>query len=204
LETIMGLMDVLRGMQYGPHGQSAPRTGTGSGTGTGTGSTGIGGTGMSPLTVAILGLLAYKAVKSLRHDEQPELAPAGDVRQANAPETSGGQNAGTVGGLLTDAFRGLLGGSAAGGVMSGGLNDLIKQLQKRGFGDTADSWVGQGPNKTIAPGDLAKALGPDQMEAMMQHSGLSREELLDGLSKHLPEIVDRLTPEGQIPRHIPM
>jgi uncharacterized protein YidB (DUF937 family) len=39
---------------------------------------------------------------------------------------------------------------------------------------------------------------------MMQHSGLSREELLDGLSKHLPEIVDRLTPEGQIPRHIPM
>jgi uncharacterized protein YidB (DUF937 family) len=38
----------------------------------------------------------------------------------------------------------------------------------------------------------------------MEHSGLSREELLEGLSKHLPEVVDRLTPEGQVPRHIPM
>jgi uncharacterized protein YidB (DUF937 family) len=199
----MGLMDVLRGMQYGPRGQPAPRTGTGSGTGTGTGSTGIGGTSMSPLTMAILGLLAYKAVKSMRQD-QPEMAPAGDVRQANAPEPSGGQGAGSVGDLLKGAFGGLLGGSTAGGIMSGGLNDLVKQLQKHGFGDTADSWVGQGPNKTIASGDLEKALGPDQMDAMMQHSGLSREELLEGLTKHLPEIIDRLTPEGQIPRHIPM
>ncbi len=199
----MGLMDVLRGMQYGPHGQPAPRTGTGSGTGTGTGSTGIGGTGMSPLTMAILGLLAYKAVKSIRQ-EQPEMAPAGDVRQGNAPETPGGQGAGRVGDLLKGAFGGLLAGGTAGGIMSGGLNDFVKQLEKHGFGDTADSWVGQGPNKTIAPGDLEKALGPDQMDAMMQHSGLSREEILDGLSKHLPEIIDRLTPEGQIPRHIPM
>jgi uncharacterized protein YidB (DUF937 family) len=197
----MGLMDVLRGMQYGPHGQLPPRTGSGSGTGTGTGSTGIGGTGMSPLTMAILGLLAYKAVKSMRQ-EQPEMAPAGDVGQSNAPESS--QSGGRIGDLLKGAFGGLLAGNAAGGIMSGGLNDLVKQLQKHGFGDTADSWVGQGANKTIAPGDLEKALGPDQMDAMMQHSGLSREELLEGLTKHLPEIIDRLTPEGQIPRHIPM
>jgi uncharacterized protein YidB (DUF937 family) len=202
VETIMGLMDILRGMQYGPRGQPAPRTGTGSGTGTGTGSTGIGGTGLSPLTMAILGLLAYKAVKSLRH-EQPEMTPAGDVKQVSAPETSGDQSGG-VGGLLKGAFGGLLAGSAGGGILGSGVNDLLKQLQKQGFGDTADSWVGHGPNKTITPGDLAKALGPDQLEAMMQHSGLSREELLDGLSKHLPEIIDRLTPEGQIPRHIPM
>ena len=200
----MGLMDVLRGMQYGPRGQSPPGTGTGSGTGTGTGSTGIGGTGMSPLTMAILGLLAYKAVGNMKHDEQPEMAPAGDATQVNAPEASGGQSGGTVGGLLTGALRGILGGSAAGGIVSSGLNDLIRQLQQRGLGDKADSWVGQGPNRTIAPNDLARALGADQIEAMMQHSGLSREELLDGLSKHLPEIIDRLTPEGRVPQHIPM
>jgi uncharacterized protein YidB (DUF937 family) len=204
LEAIMGLMDVLRGMQYGPRGQSAPGTGTGSGTGTGTGSTGVGGTGMSPLTMAILGLLAYKAVKSMRHVEQPEMAPAGDVKQVDAPEASGGQSSGTVGGLLKGVLGGVLGGSAAGGIVSGGLNDFLRQLQQRGLGDTADSWVGQGSNRTIAPNDLAKALGADQIEAMMQHSGLSREELLDGLSKHLPEIVDRLTPEGRVPQHIPM
>jgi uncharacterized protein YidB (DUF937 family) len=255
----MGLMDVLKGMQYGPRGQPGPRSGTGSGTGTGTGS-GT-GTGVSPITLAILGLLAYKALKSMsRHEEQPAPAggggaggnilarnPARDMssrdlqqdmetmdmeprdadmgrgmpsggayRQAGAPDRSGGgmattepggaeaQAQGRVGDLIKGALGGLLAGSAAGGVMSGGLSDLLKQLQKAGFADTADSWVGSGPNRTIAPGDLAKALGADQVQAMMEHSGLSREEVLDGLSKHLPEVIDQLTPEGKVPRNIPM
>jgi uncharacterized protein YidB (DUF937 family) len=115
--------------------------------------------------------------------------------------SSGG---GGLGDLLKGALGGLLAGSAAGGVMGGGLNDLIKQMQKYGFADTADSWVGPGENKTIAPGDLAKVLGADQIDAMMQQSGLSRDELLDGLSRHLPDVVNRLTPEGEVPRHIPM
>src|SRR5215813_3095350 len=68
LEAIMGLMDVIKGMQYGPRGQPASRSGSGTGTGTGTGST---GTGVSPVTMAILGLLAYKAVKSMSHQDQP-------------------------------------------------------------------------------------------------------------------------------------
>jgi uncharacterized protein YidB (DUF937 family) len=244
----MGLMDVLKGMQYGPRG--APRSGTGSGTGTGTGS----GSGMSPITMAILGLLAYRAVKSMTHHGE---APAGgndsgprpagripDARDASSRDVSTrdvsssshdmswdmeprdadmgrGMSSGTtttgvpgaeqMGGgqgglsdLLTRALGGLLAGGTAGGVMSGGLNDLLKQLQKQGFADHADSWVGPGDNKPIAPGDLAKVLGADQIDAMMQQSGLSREELLDGLSKHLPEVVDRLTPEGEVPRHIPM
>jgi uncharacterized protein YidB (DUF937 family) len=219
LEAIMGLMDVLRGMQYGPRGQPPSRGGTGSGTGTG--ST---GTGMSPMTMAILGLLAYKALRSMtHHGEQPAPAggpprpgggdggniaargmPGGDISQMDAPEQSGGQMGGRVGDLLKGAFGGLLGGSAAGGIMSGGLSDLLKQLQKSGFADTADSWVGSGPNKTIAPGDLAKVLGADQIEAMVEHSGLSRQEVLDGLSKHLPEVIDQLTPHGKVPRDIPM
>jgi uncharacterized protein YidB (DUF937 family) len=261
----MGLMDVLRGMQYGPHGQPAPRSGTGSGTGTGTGSTGSTGTGMSPITMAILGLLAYKALKSITHQGEPapagaprpsgngggsigsqspgartrslqsgdsdvddldidmeprdadmgrgSMAGRGDLRQAGAPGTpsndmgsqSGGAGqSGSLGDLIKSALGGLLTGGAAGGVMSGGLNDFLKQMQQQGFADTADSWVGSGPNKTIPPGDLAKVLGADQIEAMMAQSGLSREELLDGLSKHLPEVVNRLTPEGEIPHHIPM
>jgi uncharacterized protein YidB (DUF937 family) len=217
----MGLMDVLRGMQYGPRGQPGPRSGTGSGTGTGTGS----GTGMSPITMAILGLLAYKAVKSIsRHEEQPAPAGGGNIparpardasrdlgtiemepREAGAePGGAEAQGQSRVGDLIKGALGGLLAGSAAGGIMSGGLNDLLKQLQKAGFADHADSWVGSGPNKTIAPGDLAKALGADQIQAMMEHSGLSREEVLDGLSRHLPEVIDRLTPDGKVPRNIPM
>ncbi len=199
----MGLMDVLRGMQHGPHGQPAPRTGTGTGSGSGTGST-----SMSPITMAILGLLAYKALKSVSHSEQPETVPAGPSPRpssggdiaVSAPEGS----AGGLGDLLKSGLGGLLGGRAAGGVMSGGLNDLIRQLQKQGFGETANSWVGSGPNQTIAPDDLAKVLGPEQINALMEHSGLSRDELLEGLSRHLPQVIDRLTPEGQIPRKIPM
>jgi uncharacterized protein YidB (DUF937 family) len=197
LETIMGLMDVLRGMQHGPHGQPPSRTGTGTGTGTGTSST-----GMSPITMAILGLLAYKALKSMSHHE--EAAPAGGPRPSGGGLAGGGLSGEGLSDLLKGALGGLLAGSAAGGVMSGGVNDLIKQMQKRGFADTADSWVGEGPNRTIAPGDLAKVFGADQIDAMMQHSGLSRDELLEGLSRHLPEVIDRLTPEGEVPRHIPM
>jgi uncharacterized protein YidB (DUF937 family) len=264
---MMGLMDVLRGMQYGPHGQ--PRSGTGSGTGTGTGS----GTGMSPITMAILGLLAYKALKSMSHRGEQQPAPAGGplpggngggniaerdmprampspgtsrdteprdadmgrgwdwgrgdsgggmpssggtAGQMSGAERSGGpagdttiggaeqMGQGRIGDLIRGALGSLLAGSAAGGVMSGGLNDLLRQFEKHGFADTVDSWVGPGENKTIAPGDLAKVLGADQIDSMMQQSGLSREELLDGLSRHLPEVVHRLTPEGEVPHDIPM
>jgi uncharacterized protein YidB (DUF937 family) len=220
LETIMGLMDVLRGMQYGPHGP-ASRSGTGSGTGTGTGSGGV-----SPITMAIIGLLAYKALKSMSHHEEP--APSGglprlpggnggDMAARDLPGRDmqgigregsemqgGGSSVGGLADLLKGALGGLLAGSAAGGVMGGGLSDLIRQMQKHGFADTADSWVGPGRNRTIAPDDLAKVLGADQIDAMMEQSGLSRQELLEGLSRHLPEVVDQLTPEGQVPRHIPM
>jgi uncharacterized protein YidB (DUF937 family) len=223
----MGLMDVLKGMQYGPRGQPASRSGSGSGTGTGTGST---GTGVSPITMAILGLLAYKALKSMSHRDQP--APAGgpprlpggggmadrDMERGGmpaggdviAPERPGGDVSGAggsqggVGDLLKGTLGGLLAGGAAGGIMSGGLNDLLKELQKQGFADTANSWVGAGPNKTITPGDLANVLGADQIDAMMEHSGLSRDEVLEGLSRHLPEVIDQLTPEGKVPRNIPM
>ena len=94
---------------------------------------------------------------------------------------------------------GLLAGGAAGSVMSGGLGDLLKQFQQSGQGDTANSWVSPGPNKPISPGDLANALGADQINGLMSQSGLSRDELLAGLSQHLPGVVNHLTPDGRLP-----
>ena len=171
----MGLIDVLNGMQNGPHGPRGPSTGSG---------------GMSPLTMAVLGLLAYKAVKSFT--SQPGAAPA-------APATPGSsQSAGPGGGLgdiLKSGLGGLLAGGAAGGVLSGGLNDLLKQFQQSGHGDVAKSWVATGPNKAISSDDLAKALGGDQINTLMAHTGLSRQDLLAGLSQYLPEAVNQLTPE---------
>jgi len=101
--------------------------------------------------------------------------------------------------VLKGPLGGLIAGGAAGSVLSGGLSDLLKQLQQGGHGETANSWVGSGPNKVISPGDLANALGADQIDQLSSQSGLSRDELLNGLSQYLPQVVDHLTPDGRLP-----
>ena len=172
----MGLLDVLNGMQNGPRGPSDPNARSG---------------GMSPITMAILGLLAYKAVKHLG-SSQPGASPA-------APAPAPGQSGGGLGDLLKGGLGGLLAGGAAGSVISGGLGDLLKQFQQNGHGDAANSWVSSGPNKQISPNDLASALGADQINSLASQTGLSRDELLSGLSQHLPDVINHLTPDGRLP-----
>src|ERR1700690_4183375 len=181
----MGLLDVLNGMQNGPLGPSTPSAQSGG--------------GMSPMTMAILALLAYKAVKHVTGGSAS--TPASTPTPAPAPGSSlgGGSLGGGLGDVLKGGLGGLLAGGAAGSVISGGLGDLLKQFQQNGHGETANSWVSPGPNKQIAPGDLANALGADQINSLMSQSGLSREDLLNGLSQHLPEVVDHLTPDGRLP-----
>jgi uncharacterized protein YidB (DUF937 family) len=194
----MGLLDILNGMQNGPRGQSAPSTNNSSG-------------GMSPLTIALMGLLAYKAIK--------HMAPNPPNPGTNAPglppnSTTSGAPGGGLGGLLQGGLGGLLqgglgglqsqlGGLLAGGsggsVLSTGLSDLLKQFQQNGLGDVAKSWVDNGPNKEIGPSDLSKVLDEDQIKTLMAHSGMSRDELLAGLSQQLPEVINRLTPQGRLP-----
>jgi uncharacterized protein YidB (DUF937 family) len=190
-EMTMGLLDVLNGMQNGPRGPSTPSAQSGS------------GGGMSPMTMAILGLLAWKAVKHLTAS-QPGAAPAPAPNPGNvsAGLPGGGMSGGLGGGLgdlLKGGLGGLLAGGAAGSVISGGLGDLLNQLQQKGHGDTASSWVSNGPNKQISPGDLASALGADQIDQLSSQSGMSRDELLRGLSQYLPDAVNHLTPDGRLP-----
>jgi uncharacterized protein YidB (DUF937 family) len=145
---------------------------------------------MSPMTMAILALLAWKAVKHFSGNQ-----PGTSTTPAQVPPPAPASTGGGLGNIL----GGLLAGGAAGSVLSGGLGDLLKQFQQNGQGDVANSWVGTGPNKTIAPGDLANALGADQLDQLGKQSGLSREDLLQGLSQYLPQVVDHLTPEGRLP-----
>jgi uncharacterized protein YidB (DUF937 family) len=197
----MGLLDVLNGMQNGPRGPSDPNAKS---------------TGMSPMTMAILGLLAWKAVKHFTADSgQPGATPApapspggtntggglgGGLGGALGGALSGGGGlGGGLGDILKGPLGGILGGAAAGSVISGGLGDLLKQLQQNGHGETANSWVSPGPNKEIAPGDLANALGADQINGLMSQTGLSREDLLSGLSQQLPGVINHLTPDGRLP-----
>ena len=64
---------------------------------------------------------------------------------------------------------------------------------------TPPAWVSNGPNKQIAPGDLASALGADQIESLSSQTGLSRDDLLQGLSQYLPDVINHLTPDGRLP-----
>jgi uncharacterized protein YidB (DUF937 family) len=75
----------------------------------------------------------------------------------------------------------------------------MKEFRDRGYGDAAQSWIGTGPNQTIAPNDLENALGSDTLDTIAQQTGMSRSDLLAGLSNHLPELIDQLTPNGRLP-----
>jgi uncharacterized protein YidB (DUF937 family) len=189
----MGLLDILNGMQNGPRGQADPnRSG-----------------GMSPMTMALLGLLAYKAYNKLTA-QQPNAAPAapgGQQRSALGGSLQQSASGGAPsGGSLGDLFQGglgslggLLAGGAAGTVLSGGLDSLIKQFDQTGHGDVAKSWVGTGPNKDISPNELQHALGDDTVNSLAEEAGLSKGELLQRLSSELPSAIDRVTPHGRAP-----
>jgi uncharacterized protein YidB (DUF937 family) len=73
--------------------------------------------------------------------------------------------------------------------------------EDNGHGRAAQSWVGTGPNEEIAPKDLANALGSDTLNTLSKQTGLSVDDLLAGLSQHLPDLVDQLTPNGRVPTH---
>ncbi|MFC0240346.1 YidB family protein [Rhodopseudomonas telluris] len=185
----MGLLDILNGMQNGPRGPADPNDKSG---------------GMSKFTMAILALLAYKAYKHVTADNHQQ-APAGNARPTSVPNApppntiNAGMPGGGLGDLLKGGLGGLLAGGAAGSILSGGLGDLLRQFQTNGLGDAANSWVAPGENKPIGPNDLANALGADQLEMLQHQTGMSREELLDGLSQQLPHVVDQLTPDGRLP-----
>ncbi|TPI50700.1 DUF937 domain-containing protein [Mesorhizobium sp. B3-1-7] len=90
--------------------------------------------------------------------------------------------------------------SADGGLL-GGLGGLLDKLKNAGHGNVADSWVGTGQNQSINPGDLGSALGPAVIREIAQRTGMNEQELLQQLSTALPGIVDKLTPNGQVPQN---
>ena len=90
-------------------------------------------------------------------------------------------------------------GGGAGGLLGGSLSELLEQFTKNGQGEAAESWIGPGPNKQIAPPELKQAIGQDVLAALVKQTGLSQEEILARLSRDLPTAVDRYTPDGRLP-----
>lgn len=130
-----------------------------------------GGNITKPIMIALGALLVGK----LLGGGQTQQDPAAPQQEAN-PQSQAGE-----GGLL------------------GGLGGLLGKLAEAGQGQVADSWVKPGQNQPIAPGQLGNALGSQTISDLARASGISEQQLLEQLAAILPGVVDKLTPQGQIP-----
>ena len=96
-------------------------------------------------------------------------------------------------------------GNLLGGVMQmiqsqpGGLGGLVQQFESSGLGGVAKSWVGTGQNLPISPDQIQQVLGSPQIQQLAQQFGIDPQEVTAQLSQHLPNLVDKLTPNGQLP-----
>ena len=81
----------------------------------------------------------------------------------------------------------------------GGLGGLVQQFENAGLGDTISSWIGSGENQPIAPEDVHNVLGADLVQQIAAKTGLPVEQLLPLIAQHLPQLVDNITPNGEVP-----
>jgi uncharacterized protein YidB (DUF937 family) len=146
-----------------------------------------------PSMTALLGLLAIAG-----YQNRDKIAEMLKGLGQGSPGSPGAAGQGGLGGLLGQ-LGGSLGGAGAGGILSSGLRELTDRFKQSGLGEAADSWVSRGPNKQVAPSQLEQAIGPEVLETLTKHTGLSREELVARLSRELPDAVDKYTPEGRLP-----
>ncbi len=109
-----------------------------------------------------------------------------------------------------DSVIGNLGGQEQGSVMSvvtglitnsggAGLGGLMRKFKTGGLGPRADSWVGKGPNLPISAEQIQSVLGSDMVRQMAAKAGISPDELSGQLANLLPQVIDKVTPEGNVP-----
>ncbi len=114
-------------------------------------------------------------------------------------------------GLLGQVMGGMMGGSqSAQGQnplmqlalqmlqQNGGISGVLGKFQQAGYGDHAQSWVGTGQNMPISPDALAKIFGQGQLGQIAQQMGMSHDQAAGGLAQMLPQVVDQMTPHGQV------
>lgn len=137
------------------------------------------GANASPIATALAGLLAY------------EMAKNGPANSTGVPQGGSAGLPGILGGLFS--------GMQNGGGLSTGLQGLLDRFSQAGLGDKAQSWITNGSNEPIAPQQIEQALGEDRLQWLTQQTGMSRDQLLSGLSAKLPQFIDKLTPDGRVP-----
>ena len=116
----------------------------------------------------------------------------GAVGQATGQGGSGGQ------GELLNMVVGMLGQGGAGGA-GGGLGGLVQQFEQGGLGHLVQSWIGTGQNLPISADQLSSVLGSDTVHNMAAKLGMDHGDMLGQLTQLLPQVVDKITPNGQLP-----
>ncbi len=84
---------------------------------------------------------------------------------------------------------------------AGGLPGLLQKLQDSGLTEQVASWVGTGENQPVSGDQIRQALGADNVAQLAQQAGLETEHASTGLAQLLPQIIDTLTPDGQVPQN---
>jgi uncharacterized protein YidB (DUF937 family) len=82
---------------------------------------------------------------------------------------------------------------------TGGLSGLAQMFKEKGLGDSISSWISTGQNMPVSADQIKQALGADKVQEISQNVGVSEEETSTGLASLLPEIIDKLTPDGKVP-----
>jgi len=112
--------------------------------------------------------------------------------------------------VSSNPLTGLLGSLGGGGsgivaaAMSllqqhGGLSGVLDLFRSKGLGQQAESWVSDGPNMEVSPQQVEQTFGGDKIDRIASQLHLTRGEASADIANILPEVVDRLTPEGKIP-----
>lgn len=95
--------------------------------------------------------------------------------------------------------QGMAGQGAAGQGLAAGLGGLVSMFQQAGLGHLAQSWISNGPNQPVSPQQLESVFGQGQVQNMASQAGMAPGDFLSQLSQHLPNVVNGMTPNGQLP-----
>jgi uncharacterized protein YidB (DUF937 family) len=99
---------------------------------------------------------------------------------------------GAVGAEMVSVVNGLI-------QKHGGVQGIVNQLQQQGLGPTVQSWINDGPNQPMSPNQVHQAFGADAINAIAARLGMNPQELAQKLSHALPQVIDKLTPNGTVP-----
>ena len=145
-----------------------------------------------PSMTALLGLLALAG-----YQNRDKIA--GAIKDAQSRRDTPGAPQSGLDGMLAGVGD-LLGNVSQGGGLTGGLGELLGSFKTAGHGEVADSWVNPNvPTQGLTPEQVEQAVGGDNLAELAKRTGLSRDELLKRLATAIPETVDKLTPNGQMP-----